>query len=108
MKVNILGTEYKIKKVKNHKKMDDLNASGYIEPFTKEIYIDDFEPDERTVERPDLFKDKVLRHEIVHAYFFESGLANNSDFAENEELVDWLALQIPKIAQTFKELNIEK
>ena len=106
MKVNILGTEYEIKKIKDDKKMKLLNANGYCEQYSKKIVVDDFDPDEESFENIDLYKNRILRHEIIHAYFFESGLAGNSDFAENEELVDWLAIQIPKIVKTFKELNI--
>lgn len=39
-------------------------------------------------------------------FFAESGLRSNSDFAENEELVDWIAIQFPKIAKVFSDLNI--
>ena len=46
---------------------------------------------------------KVLRHEITHAFFFESGLAENSPFAQNEELVDWMAIQGPKIYKAWQE-----
>ena len=35
---------------------------------------------------------KVIRHELVHAFLFESGLSVNS-WADNEEIVDWIAIQ---------------
>lgn len=52
-----------------------------------------------------------LRHEIIHAYLYESGLHCNSlrfehAWAENEELVDWIAIQLPKIVRTCKELGV--
>jgi hypothetical protein len=47
-----------------------------------------------------------LRHEIVHAFFFESGLAQSSnkceDWAMNEEMVDWIARQGLKIYAAWK------
>ena len=52
----------------------------------------------------------MLRHEIIHAFLFESGLECNSlktyNWAENEEMVDWFAIQSPKIFILYKELNI--
>ena len=50
----------------------------------------------------DEFIKKVKRHEIIHAYFHESGLKT---YAENEELVDWMAWQFPKLLATFKEID---
>lgn len=44
----------------------------------------------------------VLRHEIIHAYFFESGLL---DYGTNEQLVDWIVLQFPKMLETFKRIE---
>ena len=50
-----------------------------------------------------------MRHEIVHAYLFESGLAecssNITSLAQNEEMVDWIARQIPKMKRTMEYLN---
>lgn len=52
---------------------------------------------------------KTLRHEIVHAFLYESGLSGNSrisaveGWARNEEMVDWIALQGPKIIQAWEE-----
>lgn len=43
-----------------------------------------------------------LRHEIIHAFFEESGL---DEYSENEELVQWLAIQFPKLVDTFEQIN---
>lgn len=40
---------------------------------------------------------------MIHAFFDESGLESYSD---NEELVDWLAVQIPKINDVFSLLKV--
>lgn len=50
------------------------------------------------------FERKVLRHEIIHAFLHESGL---HDLAMDEQIVDWLAIQFPKINQMFEELEIK-
>lgn len=53
------------------------------------------------------YQKKVLRHEIVHAFLYESGLWQNAYgskcWAKNEEMIDWMAIQIPKIQRAYKE-----
>lgn len=55
-------------------------------------------------------KKRVLRHEIIHAFFNESGLSDDSNnvtaWAKNEEMVDWFAIQSPKVFKVFQELDI--
>lgn len=49
-----------------------------------------------------------LRHEIIHAFLFESGLGFNLEHRESgheETLIDWLAIQFPKILEVFKEAD---
>ena len=36
--------------------------------------------------------EEVMRHEIVHAFLFESGL---DEYFENEQLVNWIANSVP-------------
>ena len=57
------------------------------------------------VENVEELEKKVLRHEIIHAYLGESGLRGSSGWAENEEMVDWFAIQSSKIYKTYKELD---
>ena len=63
--------------------------------------------DEETTEK---IKKQNLRHECIHAFFMESGLAFNSNstdnWAVNEEMIDWFAIQAPKIFKVFQELDI--
>ena len=101
--VNILGTEYSIKRQKGKETAKLENADGICEFYSKEIAIDDFEPTSETVANPNLYKKKVLRHEIVHAFLYESGLDASSEWARNEEIVDWIALQAPKLQKAFEE-----
>ena len=51
----------------------------------------------------ELQEQKNLRHEIIHAFLFESGLAENSEWAQNEEMVDWIAKQGPKLIKAWQE-----
>ena len=104
--VNILGTEYKVSrqnKSQNPKLEDNV---GLCEMYSKEIILDDFSEireEKMAVENIAEYEKKVMRHEIVHAYLGESGLRSCSDYAENEELVDWIAIMLPKIINSLKK-----
>ena len=102
--VNILGTNYEIV-ISNEDNPKIADANGYCEFYSKKIVLADIQPNDNTIENLDSFKRKVLRHEIIHAFFAESGLRGNCDYAVNEELVDWLAIQFYKIDKAFKEVN---
>ena len=103
MKVLVLGTEYDIVVKKEDEKDPKLSdASGYTEPHSKKLVLLDFVPDDKTVENPDDFKRKVLRHELVHAFLHESGIRECS-WGDNEEIVDWIALQGPKIYEAWEK-----
>lgn len=108
-KVNILGTEYK---VLFHKEKDDLklkNSDGYIDHSIKEIVVGIFEQHEMSIEDLESYSKKVLRHEIVHGFLYESGLWNNSEnidaWGQSEEITDWIAIQFPKMLKAFNEVG---
>ncbi|MBE5886754.1 MAG: hypothetical protein E7284_10170 [Lachnospiraceae bacterium] len=112
--VNILGTEYtlEVHKVSEDEYMQENKLAGYCDEENKLIVVADmsekkyFDLDEKGQK---LYKSKVLRHEIVHAFFNESGLSVNSNnveaWAKNEEMVDWIAIQFPKMCKVFEEVG---
>lgn len=112
VKVNILGTNYEIIFKSDSEEIRLKENWGFTDYHTKEIYIhDDIEKEtDNSCKNLIDFKNKVLRHEILHAFLYESGLRENSfgssSWAENEEMVDWFAIQFSKILKVYKELNI--
>lgn len=104
--INILGTPYKLieQSEKENPKLED--ACGLCEQYSKRIILADYlrDPaDKMAVENPEEFRKKVLRHEIIHAFLGESGLRGESEWAENEEMVDWFSIQFEKIYRAFVE-----
>ena len=97
MKINVLGTEYHLLL---DEEMEEEDSDGEYSPFEKCIKI---APMDIEGERTRLYRDKVIRHEIIHAFLFESGL---DDLSGDEMLVDWMALQIPKISKLFEEIGV--
>ena len=106
--VNILGTEYHIE----YKSIADdpylKGANGYTDPTAKKIVIGNKERD-CEIEDFENLQRKVIRHEIIHAYFEESGISTSvENIAQGvpELYVDWFAMQAPKIYKTYAELNV--
>lgn len=110
--VNILGTEWKIIVCKENESvlLDGKYRDGCTDNSTRTIYICEKKED-CELQDYETWKKLSLRHEIFHAYLFESGLdassgTVNCPWATNEEMIDWLAIQSPKIFKTFQELDV--
>ena len=98
-KINILGSEWTIKEQSETENELLKNCDGYCDWTTKEIVIE--REINGTLSDMQQYIKKVTRHEIIHAFLFESGLSECSGEAEawatNEEMVDWFARQGSKI-----------
>ena len=106
MKIKVLGTEYEIIKDASEKEYPQLKkCDGFTDFSVKKIVVAEFEKDENSVDDLEWYKKKVLRHELVHAFIHESGLAENCEWARNEERTDWIAIQFEKILGVFIELQ---
>lgn len=104
-KVNILGTEYVIE-FKEGSRCVDIEADGICDYSDKRIIIEDWKVDKSTLQDDNSYKKKTLIHEIIHAFIYESGLNTECYWARNEEMVDFFAIQLPKLVKTLKELKI--
>ncbi|MBA4699222.1 MAG: hypothetical protein H2212_07270 [Ruminococcus sp.] len=114
MKVNILGTEYTVfTDDANDPELKGKDRAGYCFYDAREIHIADPDTDDDWKNEPEKAKknciNRVLRHEIIHAFFMESGLAYDTvdveAWAVNEEMVDWIAIQFPKLQKAFEEVG---
>lgn len=114
--VNVLGTEYsvEIKAYAEDEAFERSSLSGYCDGWAKKIVVCDMatykgwekEPKETCA----ILQKASLRHEVVHAFLNESGLSDNSfifdgAWAKNEEMVDWFALQGPKIYEAWQSVG---
>lgn len=105
-KVKILDTEYTIVFTTAEKDKILSDFAGYCDYTVKRIVID-CDSKQSNLHDFDRYVKQCLRHEIVHAFLFESGLAYNSNrdypWAVNEEMVDWIAFQGEKIYKAWQE-----
>lgn len=106
MKITILGSQWEIIDKASETDYPSLkDADGYCDFYAKQIVLGEFTT-ANGYEYADLesFRRKVLRHELVHAFLYESGM---TQLARNEEVVDWFAIQAPKLLNMFQSLEVE-
>lgn len=102
MKIDVLGAVYTVLDNQTEKKNPDLrNRSGLCEPYGRRILLRKLDPNTDTPENLARYRRETLRHEIIHAFLNESGLGTCSGWARNEEMVDWFAVQMPKLVKAF-------
>lgn len=112
--VNILGTKYTIefKDVNQDKKLETL--FGYCYRTSKRIVVSNMYRSVHSVDNLEMETNKILKHEIIHAYLYESGIASdtNTQFLGDDNhcefYIDWFAMQSEKIFKTFEELGISE
>lgn len=102
--VNILGSVYSIKR----KKLKDSDYDGFTDFTSRTIVVrkDNF----NKLGNFDALMARQLRHEIIHAFMAESGLQSNFEhctkFGHDETMIDWYAIQYPKIKEVFDLLGV--
>ena len=108
--VDILGSEYKLfLNVPEEEDVKLKECSGYCDKTSKRIVVS-ARPDECDLDDWDVYAKACVRHELVHAFFFESGLNGNSYWyrvtdEHPEQLVEWIAVQFPKMLKVFEEVG---
>lgn len=95
LKVNICGVCYQISQATAKNDSEIKQDYGYCDFVDKKIVLN-----ARNSKRQNR---KTLRHEITHALFYECGL---SEYAYDETLVDYIAIQLPKLFDLCKHLDI--
>lgn len=101
MTINVLGVDYEIIKQNDNPKLKD--ADGLCEWISKKIYYTDgYIEEDDALENIEWYIHKVIRHEALHALFAEMGVKK---WMLDEELVDMLAMQYPKIRKILDECD---
>ena len=108
MNINILGVEYDLTVCTEDDESRLVGCDGFCDETSKDIFVESYkkhanDPNNKLI--LSVQTNKVKRHEIIHAFLFESGLAENSTWAQNEEMVDFFAIQFPKMLQVFKDAD---
>lgn len=109
--VNILGATWSVhfENVESNPRYEKHN--GWCDNSTKQCHIGFRPKNLMSPENPYEFYNSIARHEIIHAFLYESGIVNaaiirTNKWCKDEMMIDWMAAQMPKIYEVFKQLNI--
>ena len=104
VEVDVLGTIYTIIKSDKTKDVKLEGLDGYCDSSVNKIVIDTFKTNDSSKADLNRYEKEVIRHELIHAFLNESGLGGCS-WGSEDEIVDWIAIQFPKMLKAFEELN---
>lgn len=108
--IDVLGTKIHVqfREEKQDKSLEECD--GYFDASENLIVVKIPKQDGMSLGNLENYQKKVLRHEITHAFLYESGMDHCSSCADswatNEEMVDWFAIQSPKIFRVFQEQEL--
>lgn len=105
--VNVLGKEWDIFYInKDEDPLLDYNL-GYEDHTVRRIVIR-ADPIDENVRDQEYLRKEIVRHEIIHAFLDECGLADSTynTWAVNEEMIDWVARVGPRIFQAWADLDV--
>lgn len=103
--VKVMGMDYKLKFCTSEEqpKFKSLSAAGLCEPYERILYINiEDMGDEDAFANVFSYIKQVIRHEVMHAMFFECGL---TDYMRDETLVEFLACAYPKMEATLEQCD---
>ena len=107
-KINILGSVWTIEQQSVSENRLLESCDGYCDWTVRRIVVE--REQNGALADMETYIRKVIRHEIIHAFLFESGLYEASCYsdawAKNEEMVDWFARQGEKICAAWKQAGV--
>lgn len=107
LEVSILGTPWTIEWRTKEEDPRLVECDGYCDDTIKTMVIEWSDWDGMNKNNMAVYMAKIVRHEMIHAMLAESGLDSNTEknWARNEEMVDWIAIQLPKMFNTIMPIS---
>lgn len=110
-KISVMGSEFEIIYTTEEEDPTIKGKSGVCYSLLQKIkidqyiYLDDADGSVAEAEKASKLLSllAILRHEIIHAFFFQSGLDSQCSFAVDEVLIDWLSLKLPEIVEVMNQ-----
>ena len=105
--LNILGSKWKLMIVPRSYDPMLIECDGFTDRSIRTMFVAEKSlGDINDLRDWDEYQKSVRRHEIIHAFFYESGLAQSwehSSYNHDETTVDWFAIQFPKMLRVFEK-----
>lgn len=113
-KISVMGSEFEIIYTTEEEDPTIKGKSGVCYSLLQKIkidqyiYLDDADGSVAEAEKASKLLSllAILRHEIIHAFFFQSGLDSQCSFAVDEVLIDWLSLKLPEIVEVMNQNHL--
>lgn len=107
--INVLGTEYSVEFVPRNSDscLADIN-NAYCDRTSKRLVSVTLDTLDSNLDYPIKFLKKNMRHEVIHAFLYESGIHENFEhpkYGHEETMIDWIAVQFPKILSIYNQLD---
>lgn len=106
IKVNILGSEWTVRSATETEEPRLDGVSGFTDWTTRTICLE--KNTQGNIGSMETYMNKVIRHEVVHAFMFESGLGDSfehKDYGQEEMIVDWFAFQMGDIVKVVMDIQ---
>ena len=102
MTINILGQDYDFQEISAKEDTRLADNDGYHDGYAKLIRVnnDYNENHPSSIRDIPMYRKRVTRHEVIHAFFEESGVTK---WRDDEALVNWISLQFPKMLKVFQQ-----
>ena len=109
MKIKILGEEWTIEERARAEDKELESCDGYCDKTDRLIVVGK-KTDDCNLNDFEVYRKKVMRHEIIHAFLFESGIHENFTpmGGHDETTIDWIAVQYPKLKRAFAAAGCEE
>ena len=106
--INILGKDYTIMEQNEFDDARLARTNGYCDWSEQKIVIDENlskRDNAMRIGNVEMCREKIIRHEIMHAFFMASGL---TQYSQDETLVEWFATQAYEIFQAMSDAGAIK
>lgn len=106
--VDILGEPWRVKVCSSDVEPRLKDNAGFTDWTSHFMGIADPDETEGSLDNDVEFVKHVARHEIVHAFMFQSGLGDDwrhSDMGHDETVVDWIARQFKAMQKVIEKVE---
>ena len=106
--VRILGEPWRVMICSSEVEPRLKDLSGFCDQTSHFIGIIDPKEKNGNIDNEVELVKQIIRHEIIHAFMFASGLGDSwehREYGHDETVVDWMALQFRKIEFAINEVE---
>jgi len=104
--VRILGAVWTVRSATEAEEPRLDGVNGFTDWTTRTICLE--KNTQGNLGSMETYMNKVIRHEVVHAFMFESGLGDSfehKDYGQEETIVDWFAFQMGNIMNVVMDIQ---